>query len=117
MPEDIPAAIAWKTLPIDTNYQNSYTITASSWSSGTGTLTVSRLPSSAFNLLGFQLSGVSNNCFPNATPQELLMTSSKDVCINNAIIGVQEGTERKRRLARRQAQASLGVAGFWLLSQ
>jgi hypothetical protein len=45
-----------------------------------------------------------------------------DICINNAIIGVQEQntyaqTEGERRPARRSTQASLGVAGFWLLSQ
>jgi hypothetical protein len=45
-----------------------------------------------------------------------------DLCINNAIIGVQEPntyaqTEGKRRPARRSTQASLGIAGFWLLSQ
>lgn len=45
-----------------------------------------------------------------------------DLCIKNAIIGVQEQntyaqTERERRPTRRSAQASPGVAGFWLLSQ
>jgi Acetamidase/Formamidase family len=45
-----------------------------------------------------------------------------DLCINNAIIGVQEQntyvkTEGERRPARRSAQASLGIAGFGLLSQ
>lgn len=33
---NIPAEVAWKNLPIDTSYQGSYTITASSWSSGAG---------------------------------------------------------------------------------
>jgi hypothetical protein len=36
---DIPAAVAWKNLPIDTSFQSSYTVTGSSWSSGTETLT------------------------------------------------------------------------------
>src|SRR5258708_33400264 len=45
-----------------------------------------------------------------------------DLCIKNAIIGVQEQntyaqTERERRPTRRSAQASPGVAGFRLLSQ
>src|SRR5260370_614726 len=45
-----------------------------------------------------------------------------DLCIKNAIIGVQEQntyaqTERERRPTRRSAQASPGAAGFWLLSQ
>ena len=43
---DIPAAIAYENLPIDTTYQNSYTVTGSSWSSGTETLTVTGLPGS-----------------------------------------------------------------------
>src|SRR5260370_32450738 len=45
-----------------------------------------------------------------------------DLCIKNAIISVQEQntyaqTERERRPTRRSAQASPGVAGFWLLPQ
>jgi hypothetical protein len=38
---DIPAAIAWKTLPVDPSYQVSYTISSSSWSGGVETLTLS----------------------------------------------------------------------------
>ena len=44
---DIPAEIMYKTAPIDSTYQNSYTITASSWSGGTETLTVSGLPANS----------------------------------------------------------------------
>lgn len=55
---DIPAAVAWKTLPIDTTYQSSYTITGSSWSGGTETLTVSGLPNTPKG--EFQIS--SGNC-------------------------------------------------------
>src|SRR5258708_32952990 len=45
-----------------------------------------------------------------------------DLCIKNAIIGVQEQntyaqTERERRPTRRSAQARPGVAGFWFISQ
>src|SRR5437870_4652147 len=48
--------------------------------------------------------------------------STIDLCIKNAIIGVQEQntyaqTERERRPTRRSAQASPGIAGFRLLSQ
>lgn len=83
---DIPAAVAWKKLPIDTTFQNSYTITASSWASGTETLTVSGLPA-LFNFLGgFQLSGVStNNCFPSGVPAELLMTGSSTTQVMYAL--------------------------------
>lgn len=71
---DIPAAIAWYTLPIDSTYQNSYTITASSWSGGTETLTVSGLsglgtcgsPTIPCHLIGpFQFSGVTSACIPS----------------------------------------------------
>jgi len=41
---DIPAAIAFQNLPIDSNYQNSYSISSSSWSNGTETLTVGDFP-------------------------------------------------------------------------
>src|SRR5438445_922375 len=54
--------------------------------------------------------------------RRMLLTSPIDLCIKNAIIGVQEQntyaqTERERRPTRRSAQASPGVVGFWLLSQ
>src|ERR1700674_4026563 len=56
----------------------------------------------------------------NSTKQPYCPTI--DLCIKNAIIGVQEQntyaqTERERRPTRRSAQASPGVAGFRLLSQ
>jgi len=84
---DIPAKLAWKNLPIDTSYQNHYTITASSWSGGIETLTVSGLPSNLYNLLGvFQLSGIStNNCYPSAAPQELAMVTSSSTQITYAL--------------------------------
>ena len=83
---DIPATVAWKTLPIDSSLQNSYSITASSWAGATETLTVTGLPALFSLLSGFQLSGVStNNCFPNATPHELLMTGSTATTISYAL--------------------------------
>jgi len=54
---DVPAALAWKNLPIDTAYQSSYSITGSSYSSGTETLTVSGLPATPKG--EFQISGTS----------------------------------------------------------
>ena len=50
---DIPAALAWKYLPIDPAYQSSYTFTGS-WSGGTETLTVSGFPTGAVG--AFQIS-------------------------------------------------------------
>jgi hypothetical protein len=38
---DIPASVAWRTLPIDPSYQRSYTITSSTWAAGTETLIIS----------------------------------------------------------------------------
>src|SRR6266566_439396 len=64
-------------------------------------------------------SGLSNEVRANYSNHRV---GAIDLCIKNAIIGVQEQntyaqTERERRPTRRSAQASPGVAGFWLLSQ
>lgn len=86
---DIPATLAYEYLPIDTSYQNSYTISSSSWSNVSGTcspapapceiLTVSGLPSQ-YRIMGpFQLSGVNAACSNGATignNSEIYMTSS-----------------------------------------
>jgi hypothetical protein len=57
-------------------------------------------------------------CFTNSCRKNILF----DFCIKNAILRVlgqntYAQTERERRPTRRSAQASLGVAGFRLLSQ
>jgi hypothetical protein len=67
---DNPAAIAFATLPVDTAYQTAYTITASSWSAGTETLSVSGLPGSINGLMGsFQFgAGINAACVPSSTP-------------------------------------------------
>jgi hypothetical protein len=68
---DNPASIAWQTLPVDTTYQNSYTITGGTYSTSSATcspaqapceiLAVSGLPSGGNRLMGdFQISG--GNC-------------------------------------------------------
>lgn len=81
---DIPAAIAFRNLPIDATYQNSYSITSSSWSSGTETLTVSGLPSSALHIMGgFQITGVAG-C-NSAAGAEFLMTGSTTTTISYAL--------------------------------
>ncbi len=84
---DNPASIAYQTLPVDTTYQNSYTITGSSWSNSSGTcspapapceiLTVSSLPQTGTRLMGpMQISG--GNCATSgagtATGAEVQMT-------------------------------------------
>jgi len=87
---DIPAAVAWKKLPIDTSFQNSYTVTGSSWSSTNGgieTLTVSALPTGEYTMGGFQLQGAPNSCFPNSTPQELLMEASTTTTVSYLLPG------------------------------
>ena len=82
---DNAAAIAWANLPVDTTYQNSYTISSSSWSGSIETLTISTsFPSSSAHIMGaFQLSGVNSACTAGATfagnngaNNEILMTSS-----------------------------------------
>ena len=90
---DTPAALAYKFLPIDSRYQNSYTVTGSSWSGGTLTLTVSGLPgSNNFINGGFQLSGVNSACLPTsgvsytARPDgEILMTGSSTTTVSYAL--------------------------------
>lgn len=90
---DIPAYVAWQNLPIDSTYQNSYTITSSSWSSGTETLTVSGLPtgncggSAPCHLMGgFQTSGVNAACIPSgAVNGEILMTNSSNTTVSYAL--------------------------------
>ena len=55
---DIPASIAFADLPIDTAYQNTYSITGSSYTGTTETLTVTGLPSGSVHLMGpMQLTG------------------------------------------------------------
>ncbi len=54
---DNPAAIAFKNLPFDPTFQNSYTITSSSWAGGIETLTVSGLPNVHHVMGKFQISG------------------------------------------------------------
>jgi hypothetical protein len=70
---DLPASIAFANLPIDTSYQNSYSITASSWGGGVETLTVSGLTANSEHVIGpFQIAGtgsgtctmgINNECF------------------------------------------------------
>jgi hypothetical protein len=93
---DIPAAIAWLNLPVDPTYQNSFTITGSSWAGGVETLTISgSLPtyscggSAPCDLLGaFQLSGVTSACTTGATinsNNELLITNSSSTTISYSL--------------------------------
>jgi hypothetical protein len=80
---DIPAAIAFKNLPIDSSFQNSYSITGSSWSSGTETLTVSGLPNTTHLLGGFQITGVSACNSPAGG--EFQMTASTSTTVSYAL--------------------------------
>ena len=89
---DNPAAIAYETLPVDPAYQNTYSITGSSWSNGTETLTVSGLPNVTHLMGGFQLGGVSVSCLPtsgasytNRPDNEVLMTGSSATSISYAL--------------------------------
>jgi hypothetical protein len=85
---DNPAATAWQNLPVDTAYQNSYTISSSSWSNGKETLTISGstpFPSGSVHIMGpFQMSGVSPACMTGATfggNGEILMTGSSSTTV------------------------------------
>ena len=101
---DVPAAIAFNNLPIDTTYQNTLTITASSWSNVAATCSLAgaqittglnpceilTVDTSAINngsanhiIGGFRLSGVNAACLPASgisytgrSDGEIVMTSS-----------------------------------------
>jgi hypothetical protein len=77
---DIPAAIAWQNLPIDTTYQNSYPIISSSWASGVETLTVTGLPTGSVDIIGpFQISGTGSGTCTTGANKECFMTNSSVV--------------------------------------
>jgi len=81
---DIPAAIAFQNLPIDSNYQNSYSISSSSWSNGTETLTVGGLPGGSTHILGgFQITGTPACNSPAGG--EFAMTSSSSATVSYAM--------------------------------
>ena len=85
---DNPAGIAWKNLPVDTSYQNSYTISSSSWAGGIETLNVTGLPNIQSLMGAFQLSGVNSACTSGATfgnNSEILMTGSTSATIQYAL--------------------------------
>jgi hypothetical protein len=93
---DVPAAIAYAYLPIDSMLQNSLTITASSWSNGTEKLTVSfsGIDNGSANHImgGFQLSGVNSACTPSGIDfsnlygnNEILMTESSTTSVQYAL--------------------------------
>jgi hypothetical protein len=88
---DVPAAVAWKNLPIDTAFQSSYAVTASSWSSGTETLTVKALPV-AYPEGGFQLTGAPAGCSPSSgvsftgrSDGEIIITGSSSTTVSYAL--------------------------------
>jgi hypothetical protein len=76
---DIPAEVAFKNLPIDPAYQNSYNITGSIWSSGTETLTVSGLPNITHLMGGFQVSAGA------CAGGEFMMTASTSTTVSYAL--------------------------------
>jgi hypothetical protein len=78
---DNPAAVAFKNLPIDSNYQKSYTISASIWASGIETLTITGLPNTTHLLGPFQVSG--GACSTGAG--EVYMTTSTTATISYAL--------------------------------
>ena len=78
---DIPAAVAFQNLPVDTSYQQSYSITGSSWSNGIETLTVSGLPN-VLHLMGpLQVSG--GAC--STGTGEVYMTFSSSTTVSYAL--------------------------------
>jgi hypothetical protein len=81
---DVPAAVAFQRLPIDPNYQQSFSITASHWSSGSETLTVDGLPSGSAHVMGgFQVTGASGCNSPGGG--EFVMTGSTATTVTYAL--------------------------------
>ena len=88
---DIPAAVAWKSLPIDTTFQASYAVSSSSWSSGTETLIVTTMPIT-YPIGGFQLTGAQTACSPTSgvsytgrSDGEIMITGSTTTTISYAL--------------------------------
>lgn len=77
---DIPAAIAWKTLPVDPFYQKSYTVTNAVWSGGTVTLTVSGMGTNPF-IGEFTVSGIT----PSGYNGTYIMTGSSTTTVKYAL--------------------------------
>jgi hypothetical protein len=94
---DNPAQIAAKSLPVDTTYQNSYTITGSSWSNSSGTCSPAAAPCEILTISGaaagtrfigpFQISG--GNCATSgagtATGAEVYMTYATTTAITYSL--------------------------------
>jgi len=85
---DIPAALAWKDLPIDTTYQSSYTITGSSYSSGTETLTISGFSGTPVG--EFQVTGTCAGTFvattSTGTTVSYAVTSNPGSCTGGSVL-------------------------------
>ena len=78
---DIPAAVAFKSLPIDTTFQKPYSITASIWVNGIETLTIIGLPNITHLMGPFQISG--GAC--STGTGEAYMTASSATTISYAL--------------------------------
>ena len=76
---DIPAAVAFNStaaLPIDSIYQNTYSVSSYSWSGGVETIVVTGLPANSAHIMGgFQISGATGAC-NSAAGMEFVMTGS-----------------------------------------
>jgi hypothetical protein len=88
----LPAAIAWQNLPVDTAYQSSYTVTGSSWTSGTETITISSFPNVAHLMGGFRETGFNSACVPASgvsytgrSDGEILITNSTSTTVSYAL--------------------------------
>ena len=94
---DIPAAVAWKNLPVDTSLQSSFAVSSSSWSStngGTETLTVATMPIT-FPNGGFRFAtGINSACLPTSgisytgrSDNEIIITFSTTTQLQYALPG------------------------------
>jgi hypothetical protein len=85
---DIPAAIAFIHLPIDTTYQSSYSITSSSWANGTETINISPAFGNVTHVIGgFQVSGgaCATAGAGTSTGAEVYITNSTTTSVSYAL--------------------------------
>jgi len=84
---EIPAVLAWETLPIDTAYQVPFSVTLSQWSGGIETLSGISFSAADHLMGGFTFTSSNSACFPAgmASGGELLMTSSSSTSVSYAL--------------------------------
>jgi len=127
---NVPAQVAWVNLPIDTAYQGSYSITASSWAGGVETLTIAALPNNSVHIMGpFQISGgacstgsgesyITTSTTPNGTSSQITyaLASNPGSCTSGQFLfpDVRQFDERVYSLDNGGAGVPSSVFGLFV---